>query len=181
VKNNLVARRYAKAVLKNLDGKDHLSFREDINSLKTVFTKDKEFIKSLNSFLYPLNERLELADEIAAELGTPGIWKNLFFILIKKHRFNIIYEILTGLENHILAEEGRVKATLTLAFQHDRKMISRVMQQVEKELGSKIEEKIIIDPSIIGGFVAETETMRIDGSIHNNLVRLVQTSLKDSK
>jgi len=181
VRNNLVAQRYAKAALKNVERQNHQIFREDIIALLAVFAENKEYITALNSFLFPLKERLELAEKVAAELRMSNVWKSLFQLLIKKHRFNILNDILDGLEYYILAEDNKLKVTLTMAFEHNKEMINEIVNRVEKELKSKIEKTIVIDPTIIGGFIAETETVRIDGSIQNNLVRLVQTSLKDFK
>ena len=181
MRNSLVAQRYADAVLKNIKQKDHQVFRKDIITLQNIFAEDREYITALNSFLYPLKERLELAEKITESLENSEVWKNLFTILIKKHRFNILSDILSGLDDEILAENNKIKAKITMAFQHDETVEKNIIRKVEEMLGSEIEETIVIDPRIVGGFIAETETMRIDGSIHNNLVRLVETSSKDIK
>ncbi len=178
MRNNLIAQRYAKAVLKNVEHAKHGVLNEDIKGLQLIFTGNNDFARSLNSFLYPLKERLELTEKIAEKLNLKEVWGNLFRILIKKHRFNIISDIISRLEYYILAEHNKVKITLTLAFEHDEKMIDKIKKRVEEVLNCGIETTIVIDPSIIGGFVAETETMRVDGSIHNNLVKLVQSGSK---
>jgi F-type H+-transporting ATPase subunit delta len=181
VRNNLVAQRYAKAVLRNVEQRDHHALRKDVFTLRDLFAEDREFISALNSFLYPLNERLDLALKITYGLQNPEIWQNLFSILIKKHRFNILTDILNTLDHDILAESDKIKVELILAFQHDENMVKRIIKKVEKALHSEVEVNIVIDPGIIGGFIAKTETMKIDGSIQNNLVRLVETSSKYNK
>jgi F-type H+-transporting ATPase subunit delta len=181
VKNTLLAQRYAKAILLNVNKKDYNLLRDDVKSLRSSLTENKDFIVALNSFLYPLKERLKLAEQISTKLNQSEIWRNLCEILIKKHRFNIIIEILTELENMILEENNKVKINLTLAFKHDDEIIQKIIKQIEKILECQVEETLFIDPSLIGGFVAETETVRIDGSVHNNLAKLVYMSLKDKK
>ena len=181
MRNNLVAQRYAKAVLKNVEEQDHQAFRKDIAVLRDLFAEDREYISALNSFLYPLNERLDLAVKITDGLQNPEIWKNLFSILIKKHRFNILKEILTTLDHDILAESKKIKVELTLAFQHDEDTVKRIVKKIEKILKSDVEVNVVIDHGIIGGFIAKTDTMKIDGSIHNNLIRLAETSSKYNK
>ena len=140
MRNNLVAQRYAKAVLKNVEEQDHQAFRKDIAVLRDLFAEDREYISALNSFLYPLNERLDLAVKITDGLQNPEIWKNLFSILIKKHRFNILKEILTTLDHDILAESKKIKVELTLAFQHDEDTVKRIVKKIEKILKSDVEE-----------------------------------------
>jgi len=180
VNNQLVAQRYAKAILMNLDKKDYKLFREDIDTLNKVFSKNREYISALNSFLYPLNERIDLSEKISAKLSNKGVWKNLFQLLIKKHRFSIILEVLNGLERNILAAEGKIKATLTTAYEHDEKIINKIIQMLEEKLDCKMEVILKVDPAIIGGFVAETDTLRIDGSVYNSLVKLNQLSSKQN-
>lgn len=176
--NQLVAQRYAKAILMNIEKNEYGFYRTDIKALNRTFAEDWEYVSSLNSFLYPLKERLYLSEKISEKLINSIIWKNLFYLLIKKHRFSIIGDVLNELENYILIANKKVKATLTIAYEHDDKTIKKIVNEVEKKLNSKIEVTVKIDPSIIGGFVAETDTMRIDGSIYNNLVKLVQLSSK---
>jgi F-type H+-transporting ATPase subunit delta len=178
VSNNLVAQRYARAVIDNVDADKHLVLNEDINCLKEAFLEDREYASAMNSFLYPLKERLQLAEKITEKLNIKNVWSSLFQILIKKHRFDIIMDLLISLEHYLLVERKRIKATITLAFEHEEDVVLKIRKIVEKVLESKIEISLLIDPSIIGGFVAETESMRIDGSIKNNLVKLVQTSIK---
>ena len=178
MRNNLVAQRYAKAVLDNVSADKHHLLREDIDCLIQVFTENSEYANAINSFLYPLEERLQLAEDISKKMKISKVWSNLFKILIKKHRFDIIISLLKSLEHYLLAEEAKLKVVLRLAYEHDDDMVQKIKEIVEKVLNNKIEISPVIDPTIIGGFVAETESMRIDGSIHNNLVKLVQTSLK---
>jgi len=178
VNNHLVAKRYANAVLMNINKDKYDDFREDIITLITVFTENREYVSALNSFLYPLNERVDLSRKISEKLINNEIWENLFRLLIKKHRFSIILEVLNELEKNILKAEGKIKAILTTAYKHDDKMISKIIQKLEEKLNCKIEVKLKVDPSIIGGFIAETDTLRMDGSISNNLIKLVQLSSK---
>ena len=162
----------------NVNADNHQLLRADLDGLLQVFTENKEYAKAINSFLYPLKDRLQLAENITKKLNNQEIWNNLFQILIKKHRFDIVTDVLSSLQRNLLAEEGKVKTELRLAYEHDEKVVGKIIRSVEKVLNSKIEVSIIIDPDIIGGFVAETDSKRIDGSIHNNLVKLVQTSSK---
>jgi len=181
VKNILIAQRYAKAILLNINKTDYNLIRDDVRVLKSGLTENREFIIALNSYLYPVKDRLKIVQKISEKLNQSEIWKNLSEILIKKHRFNIIIAILTELENLILAENNKIKITLTLAFKHDEEMIKKIIKQIEKILECKVEETLLIDPGIIGGFIAESETVRVDGSVHNSLARIVNMSSKAKK
>ena len=178
MKNNLVALRYARAVLKNVESSRHGKLNEDVVCLRKTFAENREYAVSLNSLLYPRQERLKLAETIAQKLNESEIWSSLFKILITKHRFDMITGIIDSLELFILAEQNEVKATLTLAYEHDSAMIDKIIRKVENEINRKIKATVIIDPAIIGGFVAETEDLRIDGTVKKNLIKLVKSGSK---
>jgi len=176
--DRLVAQRYARAFLLNIDPQQYVSIREDITLLSSIFATDKEYVISLNSFLYPLKERLLLADRVAEKLQNSSVWKNLFNILIKKHRFTVITAVLEDLERSILEADDKIKAVLTIAYDHDEDLKKRIISHVESVLQNKIEVEVKIDPDIVGGFIVETATTHIDGSIKNNLMKLVEISEK---
>jgi F-type H+-transporting ATPase subunit delta len=174
VRNRIVAKRYADALLLNIDEKHFASFRKDIRKLENIFWEHPEFIKSINSLLFPLQKRLDLALEVSHNLQNQKIWSNLFDLLVKKHRFDIIDDILLELEDAILIKDNHVKVQLTIAHEHPEKVMESISAKIKKILKKDIELNIKIDPNIIGGFVAQTESLMIDGSIKNNLAKLMQ-------
>lgn len=150
------------------------SLLEDINSLVTVFSQDPTLIKSFDSFVYPLKKRLDLAQNVADKLNNKNIWDNLFRILIKKHRFAIILDILIDLEEKILISRNQIKVSLKIAHEQTDKILNNITSVIKDILKKNVVLDIEIDPEIIGGFVAQTNSILIDGSIKNNLVRLVR-------
>lgn len=181
MRNRLVARRYADALLKNIEEQHFTSFRQDITNLKQVFAEDPEYVKSINSLLFPLQKRLELALEISHNLNKRQLWGNLFEILVRKHRFNIIDDVLLELEDEILLKDNRVKVQLTIAHEHPQKVLESISKVIKNVLKKEIELTIKIDSAIIGGFVAQTESLLIDGSIRNNLAKLKKVKIKNMR
>ena len=154
------------------------SLFEDINSLKAIFSQDASLIKSFDSFLYPLKERIDLALNVADKLNNKNIWENLFQILIKKHRFTIILDILIDLEERILDSRNQIKVSLKIAHEQTDKILNDIVKVIKDILKKDVVLDIEIDPEIIGGFIAQTNSILIDGSIKNNLVRLIKIRRK---
>lgn len=150
------------------------SLLEDINSLNAIFSQDPSLIKSFDSFLYPLKKRIDLALNVADKLNNENIWKNLFQILIKKHRFTIIPDILIDLEERILDSRNQIKVTLKIAHEQTDNILNDIVEVIKDILKKDVVLDIEIDPEIIGGFVAKTNSILIDGSIKNNLVKLIR-------
>jgi len=58
-----------------------------------------------------------------------------------------------------------------MAFRHDQDTLENVVNNIESTIGRKISYNLIVDSSIIGGFIAKSENQIIDASISGNLVR----------
>ena len=174
MRNKLIAQRYSKAVILNIEDGLLDSLFEDINSLKAIFSQDTSLIKFFDSFLYPLNKRIDLALNVADKLNNKNIWENLFQILIKKHRFTILLDILIDLEERILDSRNQIKVSLKIAHEQTDEILNDIVEVVKEILKKDVVLDIEIDPEIIGGFIARTNSLLIDGSIKNNLARLIK-------
>jgi len=51
-------------------------------------------------------------------------------------------------------------------------IIKKIEAKVANIIGKAVVSETFVNPAIIGGFIAQTESLRIDGSIKGNLVRL---------
>ena len=176
MKSKLIAMRYAKAIIRLIQQDEYPNYLNDISFLKNLFDDDGDSAKTLNSFLFPTQQRLELAGKVVENLNQKEVWGNLFHILIKKHRFSIILPILKELEDMIYEKQNIKKVRLTIAHEQPEEILDLIRKKVESILSQKVLFKKLIDSSILGGFVAKTDSIVIDGSIKNNLVKLIKIS-----
>ena len=170
MKNKLIAKRYAKAVMENIS-EDSTSFLNDIILLKKFFSDNPEAVQTADSLLYSINKRIEIIKEIARISHNQKIWNNLFQLLVQKHKFIIIREILTELESTILENKNQEKVHLKIAHKHPDEILKKLEAIISNIIKKELILEITIDPEIIGGFVASTEALVIDGSIRNNLIK----------
>ncbi len=175
MKDKLIAKRYAKAAILNIPENQYYSVIKDIEFLRKAFAQDADYIKSINSFLFPLQNRIKLVEKISAQLNNKIIWENLFVLLVKKHRFTIIMEVLNEMENTVLISKNQVKASLTIAHEHSKMVLNKISSKIADILKKDVVMKVNIDPEIIGGFIAQTDSLLIDGSIKNSLVKLISS------
>ena len=179
MKNKLVAQRYANAVIMNVNEDLYASLLDDVTILNQIFASSPESIKIIDSFLLSIPKRIELTKDITAKLKNTNIWKNLFEILIKKHRFSIILDILKEIEIFILHSRNQIKVVLKIAHSISNETLEKIKSKIVKILKKDIVLNIKIAPEIIGGFVAEAESIHIDGSIKNNLIKFI--NIKSNK
>lgn len=178
MKNNLIALRYAKAILQNVKPEELENLRSDVIKLNTVFHQKNDFLKLFDSVLFPFPKRLEAAEEITHDLAKQEMWKNLFEILLKKNRFSLLDDILRVLDEEILKLNNKIRVKLTIAHKHDDAVMKQIEEEIKTILKKDVEITIEINPEILGGFVAETSDFLIDGSVKHNLIKLIKIKKK---
>ena len=85
------------------------------------------------------------------------------------------------MENEILASKNQVKVELSVAHQLPDNLLDSISIELKKILEKDIILKTKIDPEILGGFVATTDSLIIDGSIKNHLIKLLKMKSKNRK
>ena len=60
-------------------------------------------------------------------------------------------------------------------------MLNSISEKLKDILGKDVILDVKINPEILGGFVATTNSLLIDGSIKNNLVKLLKVKSKKKK
>ncbi len=178
MKNKLIAQRYANAVIMNVNEDLYNSIMDDVYIINQIIASSPESIKIIDSFLLSIPKRIELTKDITEKLKNSNIWKNLFEILIKKHRFSIILDILVEIEIFILYSRNQIKVVLKIAHSISNETLDKIKSKIVKILKKDIVLNIKITPEIIGGFVAEAESIHIDGSIKNNLIKFMNIKSK---
>ncbi len=173
MKNKLLAKRYAKALISNLDESEYEDVLNDIKLLFQIFKVNVNLIDTIDSTIYPLKKRIALSSLITENLNKSKIWKNLFTLLVNKKRFFIIFELFTEIEYFILDEQNKVKVNLKIAHKQSKDTLQEISKTIKNIIQKEIILNIQISPEIIGGFVAKTQTLAIDGSVKNNLVKLM--------
>ncbi len=181
MKNILVAQRYSHAIISGLDDKDINTILADVEIMSSSIKSEPELVNAVNSYLFPLKKRMEIALEMTQKLANIKLWENLFGILLKKHRFNIITDILLDLENEILEKKNLIKVGLTIAHELPKNVLDSISAKLKDILEKDVILETIINPEILGGFVATTDSLLIDGSIKNNLVKLLKVKSKKKK
>ena len=112
-----------------------------------------------------LGQMLDGADELV---------RNFTMLVVEKGRAAEIAEIaeefeaLVGVEAHVLDVE------LTTAAELSDADFKRIVADIEKKSGRKVQATRSVDPDLIGGIVLQAGSMRLDASVRGRLDRLRQ-------
>lgn len=98
--------------------------------------------------------------------------RNFLLLLVEKGRAGQLEEIHREFEALVAQEERRLAVELTTAYELSDDEAGAIVGQIEKASGRTVEATRSVDPEIIGGFVLQAGTMRVDASVRGRLERL---------
>lgn len=116
--------------------------------------------------------KAELLDELIGEADE--LVRNFLRLTAEKGRIGEIEEIAGEFDRLVAAEERRLNVVLTTAYELSDAEARALLKQIEKASGRKIEATRKVDPDLIGGFVLQVGSMRVDASLRGRLNALRQ-------
>lgn len=99
---------------------------------------------------------------------------NFLRLVAEKGRIGQIEEIAREFDRLMAREERRLNVELTTARELSEAEARDLLQQIERASGRKVEATRRIDPNLIGGFVLQAGSMRVDASVRGRLEGLRQ-------
>jgi F-type H+-transporting ATPase subunit delta len=98
--------------------------------------------------------------------------RNFLRLTAEKGRSGEIEEIARELDRLVAAEERRLSVELTTAYELSDADARALLQQIEQASGRKVVATRQVDPALIGGFVLQAGSMRVDASVRGRIERL---------
>lgn len=116
-------------------------------------------------------QRVRILEELLGEKFSSHTVGLLAFI-VTQDRARQMSQILKQLSDLAAEAKRSVVAEVRSAVPLDEEQRSRLAQALEKNLGKKVEVKVLVDPSVIGGIHTKIGDTVIDGSIRRRLEQL---------
>jgi F-type H+-transporting ATPase subunit delta len=101
--------------------------------------------------------------------GADELIRNFLRLTAEKGRIGQIEEIALEFDRLMAREERRLNVELTTARELSDAEARELLQQIEQASGRKIEATRSVDSSLIGGFVLQAGSMRVDASVRGRL------------
>lgn len=99
---------------------------------------------------------------------------NFLKLLIENNRLSLIAAIAEIFETYKAEDEGSIDVDVTTAFAFTKESKQSFNTTLEKAFGKKINMKIAVDSSLIGGVLVRAGDQVIDGSVRGQLQQLAQ-------
>lgn len=178
MKNLIVARRYAKALL--IIGKEDgqaETYRHELAGFAKLMAKEKELEQAITSPLYAVSGRKKVLEIIVDKVGISKIVASFLLLLFDKGRFGFLSDINNFYQK--LADElkGVLRASLVSATELSSETVEKIRTTLSTRTGKDIILQVEQDPGLIGGIVSRIGDLVLDGSIRNQLLNM-RKSLK---
>ena len=169
-----IARPYAVAIFNLAKEEKTLSEWSDMLSLMSEIIKNEDINSFINDSKVLDTDREKLILNICGDkINASG--QNLIKLLVEYKRLSILSEIALLFEELKAKDEGVIEAEIIMADQPDKKMVENLLKSLEKRFNKKIEGKVVIDKSIIGGTKIIVGDTVIDASVRGQLDNLAYT------
>lgn len=166
---NQVAAKYAQSLLQTaLDGGIEPQISEQCQAVASAIAANRQLQLVLQSPVIKAYKKLSILTEIFGAGMHPQV-KNFLQLLADKNRIELLEPIARQYAEMRNAHFGMVQVTLRVAAELTPEQLAALQQRLEAMLGKKVTFTTVIDPSVIGGFVAKVGDMMIDASLRHQL------------
>ena len=130
---------------------------EDVPELRNLLTNPQ--IDSVER-IAALREILDGADELV---------RNFLLLVTEKGRAHQLEDIVDEFETLVAREEGILDVELTTAYELSDEEAQNILGRIEGVSGRKLRATRKVDPTVIGGFVLQAGSHRVDASVRSRL------------
>jgi F-type H+-transporting ATPase subunit delta len=176
---NAIAKRYAKALVQlGSEAGTVDSFNKELSSFSTLLSGNREISAVLANPAYGIESKSEILKELIAKVKVSPYVSNLLMLLLERGRLSVLPEIAASYSAYADELSGVIRPTLTSGLALEAGQINEIKAALEKATGKKVELKVEVDPSLIGGVVTKIGDKVFDGSVRTQLARIQDTLQK---
>ncbi len=169
--NGSIARRYARAfiALGQETGKTD-TFSGDLATFTGVLDMgDGELRQALTNPGLTAVERKGVLGGVLGKLSLDSDSANFLCLLVDKNRFGAFDGIVRAYNEMADELAGRARATVSTAIELSADMQKTVQEALEASTGKSVQIDFQVDPSLIGGMVAQVGDISYDASVRARL------------
>jgi F-type H+-transporting ATPase subunit delta len=178
VKNQSIARRYAKALLMigKTDGKAD-NYKDELDGFASLIAREMALEQVINNPLYNAEERKKVLSSLIVKLNLSKVMASFLKLLFDKGRFSFLGAINEFYQKLADDLKGVARASLVSANELSSEAVEKIRKALSKKTGKDIVLDIKTDPALIGGVVTKIGDLVLDGSIKTQLLNM-RESLK---
>lgn len=165
-----VARRYAKALMVlAAEGDRRAAVAEELEAFGRLLAAEEELAAFLLRPWVKGSEKETVVRAVAERAGLSRLTRDFLGVVGHRGRLDLLPEILTAYRQQVDAAAGRARARVRAARPLDEAERERLRGHLAERLGKTVVLEVTEDPDLLGGFVAEIDSLILDGSLKGQL------------
>ncbi len=166
---NLIARRYADALIQTFKKKELSTLEKEVSLLLEVLKNEPDIEEFFISPVIEDVHKREIAEILSKECNFSKQLHNFLLVLIDKERIFFISDILQHIIRQIHEELGIFDFELRTAHELNKATFDKIESFIARYVDGKVSITQKVDPNIKGGFLAYNDDLAINASIRSNL------------
>ena len=167
------ARRYAKALFQIARGNASMpAVGDDLARFLERFDGDAHLHDVLTRPWIKGVDRRAIAVAVAEGEGCDALVRDFVGLLAERGRIDHFTEIIASYRNFVDEDLGQARATVRTAAPLTDAEKQELGRRLEGALGKRILLEERVDPTLLGGFVAQVGSYIVDGSLDGQLARM---------
>ena len=163
---------YARALLDvvNAEG-DAERLSDELQNVARAFGESEELQGALSNPLIPFEKKQGIISDLIGKRAST-VTVSLVNMLVGVNRIKDLGAITQRMLGFAAEAEGQVVADVRSAIELDAATRERLTVKLSEATGKSVKLNVVVDPSVVGGLVAQVEDTLFDGSVHSRLLEL---------
>ena len=174
----VISTRYARALLKGAtDAKLEEQVYQEMMTLAKSYMDVPELRQTIDNPMLDKDKKQTLL-ETAAGGATSELMRTFIALVLKEDRENMVQFMAYSYVTLYRKQKNVIRGKLTTAARVSPETEQKMRQMVESMTQGTVEFETEVNPDIIGGFILEYDTFRMDASVKSKLNNILNTLKK---
>ena len=174
----VISTRYARALLKSAtDAKLEEQVYQEMMTLAKSYMDVPELRQTIDNPMLDKDKKQTLL-ETAAGGATSELMRTFIALVLKEDRENMVQFMAYSYVTLYRKQKNVIRGKLTTAARVSPETEQKMRQMVESMIQGTVEFETEVNPDIIGGFILEYDTFRMDASVKSKLNNILNTLKK---
>lgn len=166
---SVAANRYAKALIDALYPEKAEAGLQQLQSFSALLKDQPDARRFFENPAMAGGRRQRLLNEISGALSFDRRVANFAALIIDRNRLPILDELIHAYQKFLDERRGIVRARVTAARSLDAAQQRELAVRLEQITGKQVRMETAVDPSLIGGVIAQVGSTIYDGSVRHQL------------
>ncbi|MGB8297254.1 MAG: ATP synthase F1 subunit delta [Polyangia bacterium] len=165
-----IARRYARALFAiGVDKRSFEALGSELEALAALWNEATEMRQSLSNPIFRSTQKRAILQGLLPQVAPTREVQSLAFLLLERGRIAALPAIARAYQEMCDDKLGRARATVKSARPLDVATQTEIRQVLERRTGRSVIMTTEVDPSLMGGIVAQVAGLVLDGSLRARL------------